>query len=134
MEKFQALLPYAEVFHVGGTAIENSLTKGDVDIQVRVSANQFQQAKLLLASVYNISYEIVQTDFYCAFETRRYDLSLRIHLTIVGSQKDIFWRITKVLNSNLYFRIEFTEMKLRYHGASGTSEKTRPILLVFENF
>lgn len=31
------LIPNADVQHVGSTAIQNSLTKGDIDIQIRVS-------------------------------------------------------------------------------------------------
>ena len=34
-------LPEADVQHVGSTAIPKSLTKGDLDIQVRVSSQHF---------------------------------------------------------------------------------------------
>ncbi|MGE8035889.1 GrpB family protein [Lysinibacillus sp. NPDC093692] len=39
----QRLIPGAYIQHVSSTAIPNSLTKGDLDIQVRVSEYQFNQ-------------------------------------------------------------------------------------------
>jgi len=37
-QRIENLLPNADIQHVGSTAIPYSLTKGDLDIQVRVSA------------------------------------------------------------------------------------------------
>ena len=40
----EELLLETDVQHVGSTAIPNSITKGDLDIQVRVNANIFPKA------------------------------------------------------------------------------------------
>ncbi|MFE3575677.1 GrpB family protein [Lysinibacillus sp. NPDC059133] len=47
------LLPEADIQHVGSTAIPDSVTKGDLDIQVRVSAEQFSIAVELLSNLYD---------------------------------------------------------------------------------
>lgn len=43
-EKIQSLLPDADVQHIGSTAIPNSITKGDLDIQVRIPVEGFSMA------------------------------------------------------------------------------------------
>jgi len=47
-----SLQPDAEVHHVGSTAIPGLLTKGDLDILVRVDRNRFADADALLASIF----------------------------------------------------------------------------------
>ena len=39
--RIMRLLPYVDVHHVGSTAIPNALTKGDVDLNVRVPPSNF---------------------------------------------------------------------------------------------
>ncbi|MBO1910605.1 GrpB family protein, partial [Microvirga sp. 3-52] len=51
----QELIPNADVQHVGSTAVPNSLTKGDLDIQVRVSETQFNEAVKALSTVYELN-------------------------------------------------------------------------------
>jgi len=48
------LLPAAEVEHIGATAVPGSLTKGDLDLLVRVPAADFAPAAELLGSRYEI--------------------------------------------------------------------------------
>jgi len=38
-ELIKGYLPEADIQHVGSTAIPKSITKGDLDIQVRINAN-----------------------------------------------------------------------------------------------
>lgn len=48
-------LPFADVQHVGSSAIPNSLTKGDLDIQVRVTLEQFPIAVQTLEALYELN-------------------------------------------------------------------------------
>jgi GrpB-like predicted nucleotidyltransferase (UPF0157 family) len=48
-------LPGVDVQHVGSTSIPNSLTKGDLDIQVRVTAKQFPEVVEALSKLYEIN-------------------------------------------------------------------------------
>ena len=47
-----SLLPDACIEHVGGTALPHGITKGDLDIQVRVRADVFQAAKGVLGQAF----------------------------------------------------------------------------------
>ncbi|MEI3604817.1 GrpB family protein [Pseudogracilibacillus sp. SE30717A] len=56
------LIPNADVQHVGSTAIPHSLTKGDLDIQVRVSEIQFNKAVKALSAMYESNEGSIKTN------------------------------------------------------------------------
>ena len=45
MVELETLVPDADIHHVGSTAIPGSLTKGDLDVQVRVVASAFPERR-----------------------------------------------------------------------------------------
>lgn len=53
--KLKKLLPFAEVHHVGSTAVPGSLTKGDLNINIRVIQEDFDRAVNILKSHYSIA-------------------------------------------------------------------------------
>lgn len=84
------LIPNADIHHVGSTAIPNSLTKGDLDIQVRVPSNQFFQAVEALSSIYDLNEGSVKTIEFRAFEDDTKTPPLGIQLTVIGSEFGFF--------------------------------------------
>ena len=48
------VLPDAEVEHVGATAVPGALTKGDLDVLVRVPASRFAQSVAALGDLYAV--------------------------------------------------------------------------------
>lgn len=50
--KITEIAPWAEVKLIGGTAIPGALTKGDVDLLVRVHKNKFLKTKSLLKEMF----------------------------------------------------------------------------------
>ncbi len=53
-----------DIQHIGSTAIPNSITKGDLDIQVRVSKEDFTKAVEILSTIYDINEGSTKTDFF----------------------------------------------------------------------
>ena len=94
------LLPNADVQHVGSTAIPNCLTKGDLDIQVRVSTNQFIQAVEALSTRYALNDGSVKTNDFRAFKDDSADPPLGIQLTVFHTELDFFWKFRDVLLQN----------------------------------
>ncbi|MFA1820177.1 GrpB family protein [Virgibacillus oceani] len=64
MELIKEYIPEADIQHVGSTAIPNSLTKGDLDIQVRVTAEQFPEAVKALSLLYEINEGSIKTEAF----------------------------------------------------------------------
>jgi GrpB-like predicted nucleotidyltransferase (UPF0157 family) len=53
--KLSSLFPDADIEHIGATSVPGSITKGDLDINVRVEPNDFQRAKEILAGLCQIN-------------------------------------------------------------------------------
>jgi GrpB-like predicted nucleotidyltransferase (UPF0157 family) len=115
-ELIQGLIPNADVQHVGSTAIPNSLTKGDIDIQIRVSKVQFTQAVEALSTVYESNEGSVKTNEFRAFKDDANTPPLGIQLTVKGSELDFFWKFRDVLLQNNQYRIEYDELKRSFEG------------------
>jgi GrpB-like predicted nucleotidyltransferase (UPF0157 family) len=64
------LVPGAEIVHVGATAVPGALTKGDVDLMVRVSAPAFEAGQRALRSGYTVHQPENWTPTYASFVER----------------------------------------------------------------
>jgi GrpB-like predicted nucleotidyltransferase (UPF0157 family) len=61
------LLPEAEIEHVGSTSIPGALTKGDVDLLVRVEDGAFATASATLGELYAVHQPENWTPTYASF-------------------------------------------------------------------
>ncbi|MFD1737612.1 GrpB family protein [Bacillus salitolerans] len=109
-------LPEADVQHVGSSAIPNSLTKGDIDIQVRVVSDQFPEAVKVLSLLYKLNEGSVKTETFRAFKDDSIDPPLGVQLTIIDSEFDFFWKFRDVLLLNHQYRFEYDKLKKKYEG------------------
>ncbi|QAY65796.1 GrpB family protein [Paenibacillus protaetiae] len=117
-KRLKQLLPDADIQHVGSTAIPGSLTKGDLDIQVRVTMEQFEQAVQLLSAQYVINEGSSQSEFFRAFKDDTTDPPLGIQLTVMGSEADFFYKFREVLLMNETYKTKYDELKTKYEGHS----------------
>jgi GrpB-like predicted nucleotidyltransferase (UPF0157 family) len=83
-------LPWADVRQVGGTALAGALTKGDLDIQVRVPAKQFVEAVSELRRLYTPWKLHVWTSEFATFFAPAYSLpeETGISVAVIGSRSD----------------------------------------------
>lgn len=109
-------IPEADVQHVCSTAIPNCLTKGDLDIQVRVAAEQFPKAVKALSSLYDINECSIKTETFRAFKDDSMEPPLGVQLTVIDSEFDFFWKFRDVLLQNDTYRLEYDELKKKYEG------------------
>ncbi|AMO33367.1 GrpB family protein [Lysinibacillus sphaericus] len=116
--KIKMLLPDVDIQHVGSTAIPNSITKGDLDIQVRVYANEFAKAVELLSNLYEINEESIKTDTFRAFKDDTTSPPLGVQLTVIDADFDFLWKFREVLLANKNYREEYDNLKKEYEGKS----------------
>lgn len=109
-------IPEADIHHVGSTAVPGSLTKGDLDIQVRVSQFLFQDAVQILIGIFEMNEGSTQTDSFMAFKDDSAIPPLGVQLTVINSDMDIFWKQREALLRNEHFRKEYDELKRYYNG------------------
>ena len=91
-------IPEGDIQHVGGTSIPGALTKGDVDISVRVQADDFEAAVAALRSMYEVHQTHNWTETFASF---RVDPPAHppvgVHISVVGSTDDFFVAIRDLL-------------------------------------
>jgi GrpB-like predicted nucleotidyltransferase (UPF0157 family) len=114
----ETLVPSADVQHVGSTAIPGSLTKGDLDVQVRVPYSEYEAAKEKLSRVYGINTGGFASHDAISFEDLGGQHSLGIHLTVIGGTADIQWKFRDALVASAVLRERYDQLKRKFEGRS----------------
>ena len=114
------LLPDAEIEHVGSTSIPGALTKGDVDLLVRVEDNAFAAASATLQELYAVHQPENWTPTYASFrDSKATDPPVGVQLAVTGSTDDaLFGPFREALIRDPVLLAEYNELKLRHDGAN----------------
>ena len=111
-----ALLPWADVQHVGSTAVPGARTKGDLDIQVRVPPERFAESEAVLARHYARNTLSERTDEFSAFQDETLEVPLGVQLTAMDGPHDIFARARDLLRADPARVAEYDALKARWEG------------------
>jgi GrpB-like predicted nucleotidyltransferase (UPF0157 family) len=117
-ERIFELLPEAEIEHVGSTSIPGALTKGDVDLLVRVEDDAFAGASATLQEQYAVHQPENWTPTYASFkDPETSDPSVGVQLAVTGSADDaLFGPFREALIRDPALLAEYNELKLRHDG------------------
>ena len=113
--RVRALLPGASVEHVGSTSLPDGVTKGDLDVQVRVAPRDFDSACDTLGKLYEPNPGGF-TDAGRSFKDDSTDPPLGLHVTIIDGPSDIQHRQRDLLRARPDLRREYDAVKRRFHG------------------
>jgi GrpB-like predicted nucleotidyltransferase (UPF0157 family) len=92
------LFPTAEVEHIGATSVPGLLTKGDLDLQVSVPLEEFNQALVLLQTEYSDHQLENWTESFASFKDEKgSDIPVGVQLVIQGSESDFFVKSRELL-------------------------------------
>jgi GrpB-like predicted nucleotidyltransferase (UPF0157 family) len=114
-DEIHRLLPNAIVEHVGSTALPEGLTKGDLDIQVRVHADEFDAACQAIEQLYDDNPGGF-TDAGRSFKDDSSDPPLGVHVTIIDGPSDIQFKQRDLLLRRPDLRTEYDVVKRRFDG------------------
>src|SRR5687767_8100370 len=84
-----AVVPDAEVIHTGATSLPTMLTRGDLDIHVRVAADSFPAAVEALRGCYRDYRPEMWTGGFAAFVGEGGALPVGVVLTAAGGEHDV---------------------------------------------
>ncbi|MGI6855089.1 GrpB family protein [Mesorhizobium sp. 1B3] len=104
----------AQVLHVGATSIPGCLTKGDLDIVVRVDASEFAAAETYLASRFSRNESSARSHEFAAFEDPDRAPPLGVQLTAKGGSFDIFHTFAEALRANAVLLRRYNALKLAF--------------------
>jgi GrpB-like predicted nucleotidyltransferase (UPF0157 family) len=114
------LPPTADVRHIGATAVPGCLTKGDLDIVVRVAAEDFDNADAALAARFERNYGSTRTNTFSAFENVSNNPHLGVQLTVIGGEFDLFHQFVEVLQQSPALVREYNALKRTHDGGDMT--------------
>src|SRR5207244_11652879 len=122
------LLPDAELHHIGATALPTGLTKGDVDVNIRIGLDGFARAVEVFRRHYEPAQEHNWTPTYASFKADSYPLPLGIQVTVIGSPDDFLLALRDAMRTRPAILAEYSECKRRaaalgpdgYWAAEGT--------------
>ncbi len=115
--ELNALLPHVRIFHVGSTALDSGVTKGDIDLQLLCQKSRFDRCRQKLAHIYPVNrgaFQVSQGGQSFDAKTPRFDVGL--HLTIENSEADFQRYHTEVLREDAELRRQYFELKHQWNG------------------
>ncbi|MCB1479456.1 MAG: GrpB family protein [Rhodobiaceae bacterium] len=106
-----------DIRHIGATAIAGCLTKGDLDIVVRVSPERFAESEAALAKRFSRNSGSVRTESFSAFEGNDCHPHLGVQLVAIGGPHDFFHVFAERLRSSPDLLQRYNALKRAYNGA-----------------
>lgn len=106
-----------ELRHIGATAVPGCLTKGDLDVVIRVPAQAFRDADAFLATRFQRNIGSIRTDNFSAFEDETTDPHLGIQLTAIDGPQDFFHLFVDELFRSPNLVHEYNDLKRSFDGS-----------------
>ena len=99
--RIAAALPEVEVHHIGATAIPGALTKGDLDVVLRVEANEFHAAVEKLRGAFAVKQPENWDPYFASFGSDTdFAIPVGVQLVIKDSEADFFLFVRDYLISH----------------------------------
>ena len=111
-----ALLPDADIQHVGSTALPRGLTKGDLDIQVRVPAARFEASCDALAAHYSLNEGGFRGHGGRSFKDDHTTPPMGVHVTVIDGACDFQWRFRDLMLRRPDLCEAYDDIKRRFQG------------------
>jgi GrpB-like predicted nucleotidyltransferase (UPF0157 family) len=109
------LPPTADVQHIGSTAVPGCLTKGDLDVVVRVPIDQFSDSDAVLASRFARNDGSIRSETFSAFENASSRPHLGIQLVAINGPFDFFHLFVEALQRSPRLVEEYNALKSQYN-------------------
>lgn len=121
-------VPQADVEHIGSSAVRGALSKGDLDILVRVKKSDFASA---LAAIETLGFSVKEGTFraewLCMLEGPD---DSAIQLIEAGSEGEMFSRFRDLLNSDRALVAEYNLLKSTSFGLRPDEYRARKSLFI----
>lgn len=114
--ELEKLLPPADIQHVGSCAVPGAMGKFDIDIQIRVTREQFKDTIDILTKHFTLKHPNLWTENLAIFSNNK-EYLIDIMVTVIGSEKDkIYYLIRDALIENPDLLTRYNNMKMECEG------------------
>ena len=107
-------IPSVDIQHIGGTSIPDSISKGDLDINVRVKKEDFNGTVKRLQNIYEINQPENWTNGFASFKDDLRDLGVQV--TTIGGLEDYFIAQRDYLRNHPKVLEELNILKQKFEG------------------
>jgi GrpB-like predicted nucleotidyltransferase (UPF0157 family) len=115
--KIIEILPNARVEHVGSSAIPGAISKGDLDIFVGVTQDDFLEAIDLIKHIgFSEKLNTLRTDSLCMMTSSTYNEDVAVQLVANGSEHESFLEFRDKLRSNPDLVSRYNQLKFDCKG------------------
>lgn len=125
------ILPEADVDHIGSSAINGAISKGDLDILVRVQKSHIEKS---IEQIKKLGFKekqgTLRTDSLCMLFTNEFKEDVAIQLIARGSEFEDFIRFRDILNSNPKLVIEYNQLKIESEGLTADQYRLKKSLFI----
>ena len=116
-DQLRPVLPPHELVLTGGSSVPGTVTKGDVDLHLRVSATDFDTTVAVLTTLYAVVLPEIWQPTLATFAVPGTALPTGIAVTPVDSEHDVRFRRTwHLLSTNPHLLAEYNAMKVAGEG------------------
>jgi acyl-CoA thioester hydrolase len=112
----RAVVPLARIEHVGATAVAGLPTKGDLDVQVRVHRERFDDARAALAARFRTDDHAYGPPDGASFDVDHPTVPAGVHLTVIDSDADEQWVFRDLLRGDPQLHASFVELRRAFDG------------------
>jgi len=111
------VLPSARIEHIGASAVEGLISKGDLDVFVGVDYQNFDESIVKLMSLgYREKEGTLRTDSLCMFVVDRYPWDAAVQLVSNDSEFEFFLEFRDKLKANEGLAQEYNKLKMECAG------------------
>lgn len=115
-KKLLELFPDADIQHIGSTSIPGLITKGDLDISVRVPEKDFAAVVARLKELYQINQPDNWTETYASFKDVIDGIDFGAQVSVMDSKDDYFVKHRELLKGNPDLIKEYNQLKQEFDG------------------
>ena len=129
--ELKIILPMARIEHIGSSSVEGAISKGDLDIFVGVSKDEFNDSLDKIKSIgFTEKLDTFRADYLCMLVCDRYDLDMAIQLVENGSETENFIHFRERLRNDPGLLSEYNDLKTLSAGLSEIEYRSRKAIFI----
>jgi GrpB-like predicted nucleotidyltransferase (UPF0157 family) len=109
--ELRVLAPEADIEHVGATSMPDGVTKGDVDVNLRMHPDRFDDVIAALSTQFAVAQPQNWTATFASFSGTRRGLPLGIQVTVAGSDDDSLVELRDLMRNDPSLRRQYDAIK-----------------------
>lgn len=125
VRELSIMIPWAEFQHIGSTAVLGAITKGDVDIQIRVASEDFETTKSRLSERFSVNKDSIQKGGFISFHGSALHPMLGLQVSVIGGSLDHFSAVRDIFRADGDLQKRYNELKIATHSLGGDVYRER---------